>query len=69
MKINVGSVDKVIRLVLAIALFSLFALLPGNQKWLGLIGMIPFLTGLVGFCPFYAVFGISSSPTNKKLGE
>ena len=60
MKTNVGKVDKVIRLLLAIALFSLFFLLPGQQKWLGLLGLVPLLTGAINWCPIYAILGIDT---------
>lgn len=60
MKSNVGTLDRLIRLLLAAALFSLFFILPGGQKWLGLIGVVPLATGLVQWCPLYALFGIGS---------
>ncbi|OWW21284.1 YgaP family membrane protein [Noviherbaspirillum denitrificans] len=60
MKANVGTVDKIIRLVLALALFSLYFILPGEQKWFGLAGFIPLLTGLVSWCPLYTLFGINT---------
>lgn len=60
MNANVGSVDKIIRLALALALFSLFFILPGNQKWFGLIGFVPLLTGLISWCPLYTMFGINT---------
>ena len=60
MRANVGSVDKIIRLVMALALFSLFFILPGDQKWFGLIGFVPLLTGLAGWCPLYTIFGMST---------
>lgn len=60
MKTNVGKVDKVIRLLLAIALSSLFFLLPGQQKWLGLLGLVPLLTGAINWCPIYAILGIDT---------
>lgn len=58
MQSNVGTLDRVIRLVLAAALFSLFFLLPGDQKWFGLIGIVPLVTGLAKWCPLYTIFGI-----------
>ena len=58
MKANVGTLDRVVRLLLAAAFFSLFFILPGNQKWLGLVGVVPLLTGLVQRCPLYTLFGI-----------
>jgi hypothetical protein len=60
---NIGKIDKIIRLVLGVVLFSLFFLLDGNWKFLGLIGFIPTITALINFCPLYSIFGIH---TNKK---
>ncbi len=60
MKMNVGKIDKAIRLLLAIALFSLLFLLPGQEKWLGLLGLVPLLTGAINWCPIYAVLGMST---------
>jgi len=60
MKANVGFVDKIVRLVLALILFSLFALLPGDARWLGLLGLVPLFTGLVNWCPLYTLFGINT---------
>ncbi|HEY0847001.1 MAG TPA: DUF2892 domain-containing protein [Noviherbaspirillum sp.] len=60
MKSNVGSVDKIIRLVMALALFSLFFILPGDQKWFGVIGFVPLLTGLLNWCPLYTIFGLNT---------
>lgn len=60
MKSNVGSVDKIVRLVMALALFSLFFILPGDQKWFGVIGFVPLLTGLLNWCPLYTIFGLNT---------
>jgi cadmium resistance protein CadD (predicted permease) len=60
MKANVGNVDRVIRFVLAALLFSLFFLLPGDQKWFGLLGLVPLATGLVSWCPVYKLFGVQT---------
>lgn len=57
---NVGKVDRIIRAVIALALFSLFFLLEGNLKWLGLIGLVPLGTAVIGFCPLYLPFHIST---------
>ncbi|MEX1308566.1 MAG: DUF2892 domain-containing protein [Eubacteriales bacterium] len=57
---NVGKTDKVIRIVLAVALFSLFIFLDGSAKWWGLLGFVPLATGLMGSCPLYSVFKIST---------
>ena len=55
---NVGTADRLIRLALSAGLFSLFFVLPGDQKWFGLIGLVPLATGLRGWCPLYTMFGI-----------
>ena len=55
---NVGNLDRAVRLVLAFALFSLFFLVEGPLAWLGLIGVVPLVTGLVGACPLYRLFGV-----------
>ncbi|WP_411678126.1 DUF2892 domain-containing protein [Caproicibacter sp.] len=57
---NVGIIDRIIRGILSIALFSLFIVLPGNSKWFGLLGIIPLLTAIVGVCPLYSAFHIST---------
>ncbi|MCG3153465.1 MAG: hypothetical protein DKINENOH_00053 [bacterium] len=62
MKANVGSLDKAVRLILALVLFSLYFVLEGNLRFLALVGFIPLLTGLVSWCPLYALFGLSTCP-------
>lgn len=65
MKINEGNVDRVIRVIVGLALLSLL-FGDGPYKWLGLIGLPLLLTGVIGFCPGYAIFGMSTCPTDKK---
>lgn len=60
MNANVGSADKIVRLVMAVVFFSLFFILSGDLKWLGLIGFVPLLTGLMGWCPMYKIFGFNT---------
>lgn len=57
---NVGGMDKVIRVILGLGLLSLFFILEGNLKYLGLIGLVPLITALIGFCPLYSIFGIKT---------
>lgn len=54
---NVGSIDRIIRLVLGLGLVGVgvFA-----ETWWGLIGLVPLLTGLVNWCPLYSLFGLST---------
>lgn len=57
---NIGKTDRIIRILLAIILFSLFVLLPGNSKWFGLLGFVPLATAAIGICPLYSIFHIST---------
>ena len=63
MKENVGSTDKVIRIVIGFAILSLLFILEGKARWFGLIGLGPLLTGITGYCPGYMPFGISTCKT------
>lgn len=58
MKANVGGVDRVLRIVLGLVLLGLAA--TGTIGWWGWLGIVPLATGLVGWCPPYAIFGIST---------
>jgi len=53
---NEGTIDRVIRVVLGLGLLSLTVF--GPHTWLGLIGIVPVLTGVFGFCPLYAALGL-----------
>jgi hypothetical protein len=60
MNLNVGSTDRILRIVAGLALLSLVVLLDGAARWLGLIGIVPLATGLVRWCPAYTLFGINT---------
>jgi hypothetical protein len=61
---NVGTVDKVIRIVLGIVLIGLIFVLQVPIKWGGLImavvGVVLIITALMNFCPIFRIFGMSS---------
>lgn len=57
---NVGGVDRIVRIVAGIGLLSLLVLLEGNSRWLGLIGLVPLGTALIGWCPLYPLVGINT---------
>ncbi len=57
MKTNVGSADKIIRIVLGIVIIVLGFVF---QSWWGLIGVVVLLTGILNFCPAYALIGVST---------
>ena len=55
MKLNVGGIDRVLRIIVGIALIALVFVGP-MTPW-GWIGIVPLATGLIGWCPPYAMFG------------
>jgi hypothetical protein len=61
---NVGSVDKVIRIVVGLALLALIFILEGDARWLGLIGLIPLVTAIMGWCPAYSLIGVSTEKSS-----
>jgi Protein of unknown function (DUF2892) len=58
MKANVGSIDRILRILLGLALVGLT--LTGTIGLWGWLGLVPLATGLVGWCPPYALLGIST---------
>ncbi len=60
---NVGGVDRVARIVLGLVLIGL-TLTEAIGIW-GWLGLLPLATGAVGWCPPYALFGISTCATKK----
>lgn len=60
MKCNVGKTDKVIRIIIG---FSIGAAGIYFKSWWGLVGIIPVFTALVGWCPLYFPFRISTCKT------
>jgi hypothetical protein len=57
---NVGDRDRIIRIVAGVVLLSLVFLLDGAARWIGLIGVVPLVTGLARWCPAYSLFGIDT---------
>ena len=57
MKKNVGTIDRSIRIIAGLALLGLAA----TGKMWGLVGIVPLLTGLLGWCPPYQMLGISTT--------
>ena len=58
MKKNIGGMDRIMRMVVGLALISLVFVGP-KIIW-GWAGLIPLLTGLFSFCPFYPLLGINT---------
>ena len=53
---NVGTVDRVVRILAGLALLSLVVVGP-KSLW-GLVGLVPLATGLISWCPAYSLFGL-----------
>jgi hypothetical protein len=62
MKVNEASWDRALRVVIGLGLLSLTVVGP-RTLW-GLVGLVPLLTGVVGFCGLYRVFGLSTCPVS-----
>jgi len=60
MKANLGSLDRALRIAAGVALIGL-SVAGVIGPW-GYVGIVPLLTGLVSFCPLYAMLGLSSCP-------
>lgn len=58
---NVGTVDRVLRAVVGLALISLVFV--GPQAAWGWIGIVPLLTAVFGYCPAYGPLGLSTCKT------
>ncbi len=55
---NVGTIDRALRVFVGLALISL-AFVGPQTPW-GWIGLLPLATGLLGWCPPYALLGINT---------
>lgn len=64
MRVNVGSLDRWLRVIAGIVLLSLVFVGP-RTSW-GWLGLIPLATGLAGYCPMYRLLGFS---TGKPKGQ
>lgn len=65
MKHNVGSIDRIIRIIAGLAILSLFFLLGEGTRWWALVGFVPLLTGLIRWCPAYLPFGVRTCKLQK----
>lgn len=63
--VNQHPIERVVRLALGGILVGAAA--TGAIGAWGYTGIVPILTGLLGRCPLYSVFGISTCPTRKRL--
>ena len=63
MKLNVGGIDRILRIVVGLALIVWAAAL-GGPVW-AWIGVVPLATGVFKFCPVYTVLGMNTCPMDK----
>ncbi|MBW7901089.1 MAG: DUF2892 domain-containing protein [Rhodocyclaceae bacterium] len=63
MKANVGGIDKIARIIVGAILIGLAA--TGTVGAWGWIGVVPLITGLMGWCPAYTLFGLNTCPLKK----
>ena len=66
-KTNVGGIDRILRIVVGVALLAAFFLYPdASWRYWTLIGIIPLATGLLSTCPLYSILGLSTCPVKAK---
>lgn len=58
MERNIGDIERVVRVVVGLGILSLVFV--GPQTLWGLVGLVPVLTGVTGWCPPYQLLGIST---------
>ncbi|WP_018151137.1 YgaP family membrane protein [Leeia oryzae] len=64
MKLNVGGIDRILRIVVGVVL--ILAAVTGQIGAWGYIGVIPLLTGVFRMCPLYSLIGFSSGGADKQ---
>jgi len=67
MKRNVGNVDRVLRIIVGLALITMVFVGPQNP-W-GWIGLIPLATAAMSWCPLYNLVGITTCPLDAPKGK
>lgn len=61
MPCNEGKIDRVLRVVVGLVLVAL--VFTGPQTPWGWVGLVPLLTGILGYCPAYSLLGINTCKT------
>lgn len=64
MKTNVGGIDRTVRIVAGLVLIALAA--TNTVGWWGWLGVVPLATGLMGWCPPYALLGLNTCSMKDK---
>ncbi|MBI3093922.1 MAG: DUF2892 domain-containing protein [Rhodocyclales bacterium] len=63
MKLNVGGIDRVLRIAAGLGLVGWAAM--GGPVW-AWIGVVPLATGSIGWCPVYPLLGMNTCPMKKQ---
>lgn len=63
MTANIGTVDRVLRLVAGLAILAAGY---HYRSWWGLVGLLPLLTALIRFCPAYVPLGLNTCGAKKE---
>jgi hypothetical protein len=63
MPTNEGTIDRALRVIAGAGILSLAFI--GPQTVWGYVGLVPLITGLVGYCPLYAMLGLSTCPVKR----
>lgn len=58
---NVGTLDRIVRFLVAVVVLGLYGALEGPWRYLTLLGPIPLGTALTGNCPLYTLMGLSTA--------
>lgn len=61
MELNEGTIDRAIRVAFGLGLIALVFVGP-KMAWLGVLGLVLLVTGVVGFCPLYRLIGVRTRP-------
>jgi hypothetical protein len=63
MPTNEGNLDRALRVIAGAGILSLAFI--GPQTAWGYVGLVPLITGLVGYCPLYSLLGLSTCPVKR----
>jgi hypothetical protein len=63
MPTNEGTIDRALRVIAGAGILSLAFI--GPQTAWGYVGLVPLITGLIGYCPLYAMLGLSTCPVKR----
>lgn len=65
---NVGGIDRILRIVLGVALlaFAITGMPATGYNWIGWLGIVPLATAFLNFCPLYTLIGVNTCPVSER---